>query len=149
MASLERPRKVLIMVKAGAGVDAVIAGLAPLLDEGDLIMDGGNSYYRDTERRSVELAAQNLNFMGVGISGGEEARCGGRASCPAARTRLGAPSRICWRRSPPRRWRTASRALPTWGRGAGHYVKMVHNGIEYGDMQLIAEAYAVLQGALG
>ena len=150
VASLERPRKVLIMVKAGAGVDAVIAGLAPLLDEGDLIMDGGNSYYRDTERRSVELAAQNLNFMGVGISGGEEGALWGPSIMP------GGP-RETWR-SVQDMLEAISAKAPEDGkpcvtylgpRGAGHYVKMVHNGIEYGDMQLIAEAYAVLQGALG
>jgi len=150
VASLERPRKVLIMVKAGAGVDAVIAGLAPLLDEGDLIMDGGNSYYRDTERRSVELAAQNLSFMGVGISGGEEGALWGPSIMP------GGP-RETWR-SVQDMLEAISAKAPEDGkpcvtylgpRGAGHYVKMVHNGIEYGDMQLIAEAYAVLQGALG
>ncbi len=150
VASLERPRKVLIMVKAGAGVDAVISGLAPLLDEGDLIMDGGNSYYRDTERRSVELAAQNLNFMGVGISGGEEGALWGPSIMP------GGP-RETWRSVQDMLGAIAAKA-PEDGkpcvaylgpRGAGHYVKMVHNGIEYGDMQLIAEAYAVLQGALG
>ena len=150
VASLERPRKVLIMVKAGAGVDAVIAGLAPLLDEGDLIMDGGNSYYRDTERRSVELAAQNLNFMGVGISGGEEGALWGPSIMP------GGPHET-WR-SVQDMLEAISAKAPEDGkpcvtylgpRGAGHYVKMVHNGIEYGDMQLIAEAYAVLQGALG
>ncbi len=150
VASLERPRKVLIMVKAGAGVDAVISGLAPLLDEGDLIMDGGNSYYRDTERRSVELAAQNLNFMGVGISGGEEGALWGPSIMP------GGP-RETWR-SVQDMLEAISAKAPEDGkpcvtylgpRGAGHYVKMVHNGIEYGDMQLIAEAYAVLQGALG
>ena len=150
VASLERPRKVLIMVKAGAGVDAVIAGLAPLLDEGDLIMDGGNSYYRDTERRSVELAAQNLSFMGVGISGGEEGALWGPSIMP------GGPHET-WR-SVQDMLEAISAKAPEDGkpcvtylgpRGAGHYVKMVHNGIEYGDMQLIAEAYAVLQGALG
>ena len=150
VASLERPRKVLIMVKAGAGVDAVISGLAPLLDEGDLIMDGGNSYYRDTERRSVELAAQNLNFMGVGISGGEEGALWGPSIMP------GGP-RETWRSVQDMLGAIAAKA-PEDGkpcvaylgpRGAGHYVKMVHNGIEYGDMQLIAESYGLMKQVLG
>ena len=150
VASLERPRRILIMVKAGAGVDAVISGLAPLLDEGDLIMDGGNSYYSDTERRSVELAAQSLNFMGVGISGGEEGALWGPSIMPGG-------SRETWHTVQGMLEAVAAKA-PEDGkpcvaylgpRGAGHYVKMVHNGIEYGDMQLIAEAYAILQGALG
>ncbi len=148
--SLERPRKILIMVKAGPAVDAVIQGLVPLLEPGDLIMDGGNSFYRDTERRSKELAAQNLNFMGVGISGGEEGALWGPSIMP------GGP-RETWEMVRDLLEAIAAKA-PEDGkpcvaylgpRGAGHYVKMVHNGIEYGDMQLIAEAYDILQRALG
>ena len=150
VASLERPRKVLIMVKAGKPVDVVIEGLLPLLEPGDLIMDGGNSYYRDTERRSQELTAKGFNFMGVGVSGGEEGALWGPSIMPGG---------------PHETWLTVKKLLediaakaPEDGkpcvvhlgpRGAGHYVKMVHNGIEYGDMQLIAEAYDILQGALG
>lgn len=150
VASLERPRKVLIMVQAGRAVDAVIHGLLPLLDPGDLIMDGGNSFYRDTERRSEELTAKGFNFMGVGVSGGEEGALWGPSIMPGG---------------PRETWATVKSMLedisakaPEDGkpcvvylgpRGAGHYVKMVHNGIEYGDMQLIAEAYDVLRRALG
>ena len=150
VASLERPRKILIMVKAGKPVDVVIDGLLPLLEPGDLIMDGGNSYYRDTDRRSQELTAKGFNFMGVGVSGGEEGALWGPSIMPGG---------------PHETWLTVQMMLeaisakaPEDGkpcvvylgpRGAGHYVKMVHNGIEYGDMQLIAEAYDILQGALG
>jgi 6-phosphogluconate dehydrogenase len=150
VASLERPRKILIMVKAGSPVDSVIDGLLPLLDPGDLVMDGGNSYYRDTERRSQELTAKGFHFMGVGVSGGEEGALWGPSIMPGG-------SRETWLDVKPILEAIAAKA-PDDGkpcvaylgpRGAGHYVKMVHNGIEYGDMQLIAEAYDILQGALG
>jgi len=150
VASLERPRRILIMVKAGPPVDAVIDGLLPLLEPGDLIMDGGNSYYRDTERRSQELAAKGFNFMGVGVSGGEEGALWGPSIMPGG-------SQETWHTVQKMLEAIAAKA-PEDGkpcvvylgpRGAGHYVKMVHNGIEYGDMQLIAEAYDILQGALG
>ena len=148
--SLERPRKIMIMVQAGRGVDAVLEGLRPLLDEGDLVMDGGNSYYQDTERRSADITGTGLNYMGVGVSGGEEGALWGPSIMPGG---------------PPETWdmvedllKAIAAKAPEDGkscvtylgpRGAGHYVKMVHNGIEYGDMQLIAEAYAILSGALG
>ncbi|HXF62117.1 MAG TPA: NADP-dependent phosphogluconate dehydrogenase [Caldilineaceae bacterium] len=150
VASLERPRRVLIMVKAGKPVDAVIDALAPLLEPGDLIMDGGNSYFQDTERRSAALAERGLNFMGVGISGGEEGALWGPSIMP------GGP-RETWAMVQEMLEAISAKA-PEDGRpcvvylgpgGAGHYVKMVHNGIEYGDMQLIAEAYDILQRALG
>lgn len=150
VASLERPRKILIMVKAGAAVDATIDSLVPLLEPGDLIMDGGNSYFPDTERRSTALTAKGLNFMGVGVSGGEEGALWGPSIMP------GGPREI-WSAVQPMLEAIAAKA-PEDGkpcvvhigpRGAGHYVKMVHNGIEYGDMQLIAEAYDILQQALG
>ncbi len=150
VASLERPRRILIMVKAGAAVDAVIEELVPLLEKGDLIMDGGNSYFPDTERRSETLAAKNLNFMGVGVSGGEEGALWGPSIMPGG-------SQATWATVQPMLEAIAAKA-PEDGkpcvvylgpRGAGHYVKMVHNGIEYGDMQLIAEAYDILQRALG
>jgi 6-phosphogluconate dehydrogenase len=150
VASLERPRKILIMVKAGKPVDVVIDALLPLLEPGDLVMDGGNSYFRDTDRRSQELTAKGFNFMGVGVSGGEEGALWGPSIMPGG---------------PHETWLTVQKMLeaisakaPEDGkpcvvylgpRGAGHYVKMVHNGIEYGDMQLIAEAYDILQSALG
>ena len=148
--SLESPRKVMIMVKAGGAVDAVIEQLTPLLDQGDLIMDGGNSFYRDTERRAVALTEQGFNFMGVGVSGGEEGALWGPSIMP------GGPQEV-WTKVQPILEAIAAKA-PEDGkpcvsylgpRGAGHYVKMVHNGIEYGDMQLIAESYDILQNALG
>ena len=150
VAALERPRRVLIMVKAGSAVDAVIDGLLPLLDPGDLIMDGGNSYYRDTERRTAAIEDKGFNFMGVGVSGGEEGALWGPSIMPGG-------SRETWG-SVQAMLEDISAKAPEDGkpcvvylgpRGAGHYVKMVHNGIEYGDMQLIAEAYDILQGALG
>jgi 6-phosphogluconate dehydrogenase len=150
VASLERPRKILVMVKAGRPVDAVIDSLVPLLEPGDLIIDGGNSFYPDTERRSVALSDQGLNFMGMGVSGGEEGALWGPSMMPGG-------SESVWTDMRPLLEAVAAKA-PEDGkpcvaylgpRGAGHYVKMVHNGIEYGDMQLIAEAYDILQRALG
>ncbi len=150
VASLERPRRILIMVKAGRPVDLVIESLKPLLEPGDLIMDGGNSFYPDTERRAVELADDGLNFMGVGVSGGEEGALWGPSIMPGG-------SKETWETVRPMLEAVSAKA-PEDGepcvtylgpRGAGHYVKMVHNGIEYGDMQLIAEAYDILQHVLG
>jgi 6-phosphogluconate dehydrogenase len=150
VASLARPRRILIMVKAGSPVDAVIEQLAPLLEPGDLIMDGGNSHFPDTERRSRDLPARGLQFMGVGVSGGEEGALWGPSIMPG-----GSPD--AWNLVAPMLQAIAAKA-PEDGkpcvvylgpRSAGHYVKMVHNGIEYGDMQLIAEAYSILHGALG
>jgi 6-phosphogluconate dehydrogenase len=143
--ALERPRRILVMVKAGAPVDAVIDGLIPLLERGDLIMDGGNSYYLDSERRAVKLQAAGLNFLGVGVSGGEEGALWGPSIMPGG-------SAAVWQDVQPMFEAIAAKAIEDGKpcvaylgpRGAGHYVKMVHNGIEYGDMQLIAEAYAIL-----
>lgn len=148
--SLERPRKIIIMVKAGSPVDAVIDSLVGLLDEGDLIIDAGNSFYRDTERRNDTLAAQGLRFVGMGVSGGEEGALWGPSIMP------GGPEST-WQELQALLEAIAAKA-PEDGKpcvahigpgGAGHYVKMVHNGIEYGDMQLIAEAYDILRKALG
>jgi 6-phosphogluconate dehydrogenase len=145
---LERPRRIIIMVKAGAPVDAVIQELIPLLEEGDMIIDGGNSFFLDTERRSKEVDANNLNFVGMGISGGEEGALWGPSLMP------GGPAAAYEILEP---MLTAIAAKSDSGPcvthigpgGAGHYVKMVHNGIEYGDMQLIAESYDVMRRALG
>ena len=147
--SLEKPRRILLMVKAGAGTDAVIEELKPLLDKGDVLIDGGNTNFKDTIRRCEELADAGILFIGTGVSGGEEGALHGPSIMPggpreayalvepiltemAARAPDGAPC-VAWMGND----------------GAGHYVKMVHNGIEYGDMQLIAESYAVLQQVLG
>jgi 6-phosphogluconate dehydrogenase len=146
---LERPRKILVMVKAGAPVDAVIEQLKPLLEEGDTIIDGGNSLYEDTERRTRELeATTRLGFVGMGVSGGEEGALKGPSLMPGG-------TEFAYRELEP--ILTAIAAQVDDGPcvtyigpgGAGHYVKMVHNGIEYGDMQLIAEAYDLLANGLG
>lgn len=148
VAALKKPRIVMIMVKAGAPVDAVIGQLVPLLDPGDLIIDGGNSYFIDTERRSKELEAKGLRFIGTGVSGGEEGALKGPSIMPG-----GQPE--AWELVKPIFTAISAKVdgepcvIYIGPRGAGHYVKMVHNGIEYGDMQLIAEAYDLLHRGLG
>ncbi len=147
-AALERPRRVIIMVQAGAGVDGMIQQLLPHLEPGDIIMDGGNSYFRDTERRERDLAARGLHFIGTGISGGEEGALNGPCIMP------GGP-RDAYALLEPVLTRIAAQVSDgaccayMGPGGAGHYVKMVHNGIEYGDIQLICEAYAVLSQVAG
>jgi 6-phosphogluconate dehydrogenase len=146
--SLERPRKIMIMVKAGAPVDAVINQLRPLLDPDDMIIDGGNSLYTDTERRVQDLESTGLRFMGMGVSGGEEGALNGPSLMPGG-TEAG------YKEIEPIVTKIAAQVddgpCVTYigPGGSGHYVKMVHNGIEYGDMQLIAEAYDLLKNALG
>ncbi len=146
--SLERPRKILIMVKAGAPVDAVIDQLKPLLDPGDIIIDGGNSLYDDTARRTRDLEAAGFRFIGMGVSGGEEGALNGPSLMPGG-------TKDSYEYLEPILSKIAAQVddgpCVTYigPGGAGHYVKMVHNGIEYGDMQLIAEAYDLLKHALG
>ena len=146
--TLERPRQILVMVKAGRPVDAVIDQLKPLLDEGDLIIDGGNSLYGDTERRTEELEAVKLGYMGMGVSGGEEGALNGPSLMPGG-------TEAAYQKVEPILTKIAAQVDDgpcvtfVGPGGAGHYVKMVHNGIEYGDMQLIAEAYDLLKNALG
>jgi 6-phosphogluconate dehydrogenase len=147
--SLTRPRKVLLMVPAGKPVDDVIAHIAPHLDAGDIIIDAGNSHFKDTDRREAELAARGLLYLGTGVSGGEEGALRGPAIMPGG-------SKAAWDAVAPIFAAIAAKAddgAPCVGyvgaRGAGHYVKMVHNGIEYGDMQLIAEVYDVFSRGLG
>jgi 6-phosphogluconate dehydrogenase len=149
MDALERPRRVLMMVPAGPPVDSVIAHLRPHLQEGDILIDGGNSLFTDTDRRSDELAAAGFHFVGAGVSGGEEGALLGPAIMP------GGP-REAWEglseilRAIAAKAEDGEPCVDYMGpRGAGHYVKMVHNGIEYGDMQLIAETYDLLQRAGG
>jgi 6-phosphogluconate dehydrogenase len=146
--ALERPRTILIMVKAGVPVDAVITELAPILESGDTIMDGGNSFFRDTQRRVKDLTTQGLRFMGVGVSGGEEGALNGPSMMPGGHEEA---------------YADVEHVLTTIAAhvdgtpcctyvgpdGAGHYVKMVHNGIEYADIQLIAEAYDLLRHVVG
>ena len=147
--ALKRPRKIMIMVKAGGPVDAVIDELVPLLDPGDILIDGGNTHYPDTTRRTRALKEKGLLFVGTGVSGGEEGALKGPSIMPG-----GNPD--AWPAVKPIFQAIAAKVdgdVPCcdWvgPEGAGHYVKMVHNGIEYGDMQLICEAYQLLQDGLG
>lgn len=148
VSALQKPRKIMVMIQAGAPVDAVIDQLIPLLEEGDFIMDGGNSYFGDTNRRAGLLKEKGLHYLGVGISGGEEgARFGPSIMPGGSREAYEAVGQI---------FQTiAAKADNTpccayiGPDGAGHYVKMVHNGIEYADMQLIAESYLLLKYAGG
>lgn len=146
--SLERPRRILVMVKAGKPVDTVIDQLKPLLDQDDMIIDGGNSLYEDTERRTKELEATGLGFVGMGVSGGEEGALWGPSLMPGG-------TEASYKELEPILTKIAAQVddgpcVTFIGPGgAGHYVKMVHNGIEYGDMQLIAEAYDLLKNIAG
>ncbi len=146
--ALKRPRKAMIMVKAGAPVDAVIGQLAPLLEKGDVIIDGGNSLFTDTQRRCKDLEGRGIHFVGCGVSGGEEGALKGPSLMPGG-------SRESWEMIAPIFRKIAAQVdgepccRYMGPDGAGHYVKMVHNGIEYGDMQLICEAYAILKSVLG
>src|SRR6476659_9516884 len=146
--ALRRPRKAMIMVKAGAPVDAVINHLVSLLEKGDVVIDGGNSLLTDTQRRCQELEGRGIHFVGCGVSGGEEGALKGPSLMP------GGP-RASWEIIAPIFTRIAAQVdgepccRYMGPDGAGHYVKMVHNGIEYGDMQLICEAYAILRDVLG
>ncbi len=147
--ALQRPRVVMCMVKAGDAVDAVIDEIAPRLDEGDVLIDGGNSHFRDTQRRHSALEKRGLRFMGVGVSGGEEGALNGPSIMPGGER--GAYDEVVG----PILERIAVRVddVPcctyVGPDGAGHYVKMVHNGIEYADMQLIAESYDLLRHGAG
>jgi len=144
---LERPRKIMLMVKAGAPVDAVIEQLKPHLEEGDLIIDGGNSFFKDTERRASDLEKQGILYIGTGVSGGEYGALWGPSIMPGGQIEA-------WEMVKPIFEAIAAKVdgdpCVTYigPRGAGHYVKMVHNGIEYGDMQLIAESYDIMHRVL-
>jgi len=148
VASLKSPRRVFILVKAGAAVDAVINELTPLLDKGDIVIDGGNSHFPDSQRRFDQLQEKGIRFVGSGVSGGEEGARRGPSIMPGG---------------DPEAWPYIKEILQSVSAkvdgepccdwvgegGAGHYVKMVHNGIEYGDMQMIAEAYDLMKSGLG
>ncbi len=151
VASLKAPRKVMMMVKAGPAVDDLIKTLTPLLSKGDVIIDGGNTLYSDTERRTKDVEAAGLQYIGTGVSGGEEGALKGPSLMPGG-------SKSAWPLVQPIFQAIAAKVGPKgdipccdWvgPRGAGHYVKMVHNGIEYGDMQLICEAYLLMKTTLG
>ena len=146
--SLERPRKAILLVKAGDPVDWTVNQIKPYLEEGDIIIDGGNSYFMDTERRERELKAEGFNFIGSGVSGGEKGALLGPSLMPGGDRAAYEQIRPIWE---------AIAAKVDDGPcvtyigpgGAGHFVKMVHNGIEYGDMQLIAEAYDMMRSIIG
>jgi 6-phosphogluconate dehydrogenase len=143
---LEKPRRILIMVKAGKPVDLVLEGLRPLLEEGDIVIDGGNSLFTDTERRAKQTEGTGIRFFGMGVSGGEDGALWGPSLMPGG-------DEEAYRHLEPILKKIAAKSpadghpcVTYLGRGgAGHFVKMVHNGIEYGDMQLIAEAYDILK----
>jgi 6-phosphogluconate dehydrogenase len=147
VAGLAVPRRIILLVKAGAPVDAVLGSLVPLLDGGDIVIDGGNSLYSDTERRATEMASHGIRFVGAGVSGGEEGARNGPSIMPGG-------DREAWPQISDMLRSIAARAddgtpCCDWlgPGGAGHYVKMVHNGIEYGDMQVIAEAYSLMKAS--
>jgi 6-phosphogluconate dehydrogenase len=148
VASLQKPRVVIVMVKAGAPTDAVIDEVVPLLEEGDIVVDTGNAHFADTRRREAALKAQGLHFVGCGVSGGEEGALLGPSIMPGG-------SAWAYERLGPMFESIAAQVDGTaccshvGPDGAGHFVKMVHNGIEYADMQLIAEAYDLLRQGLG
>ncbi|MHB8626360.1 MAG: NADP-dependent phosphogluconate dehydrogenase [Aggregatilineales bacterium] len=147
---LKRPRKIQIMVKAGPPVDAVIEQLLPYLEPGDLIIDGGNSYFPDTERREKELNDKGFLFLGMGVSGGEEGALWGPSLMPGGhKEAFDIVQNILTAISAKAPSDGAPCVAYLGPGGAGHYVKMVHNGIEYGDMQLIAESYDILKRVLG
>ena len=146
--ALERPRRIMMMIKAGRPVDMTIEKIAPLLEEGDVLIDGGNSWFKDTQERTQRLEARKLHFVGSGVSGGEEGARHGPSLMPGG-------SKHSWQSIQPVFESIAARSdsgpcvTHVGPDGAGHFVKMVHNGIEYGDMQLIAEAYDLLRRGLG
>lgn len=148
-ASLEAPRRIMLMIKAGSAVDEMIEQLIPLLSPGDIVIDGGNSFFQDTIRRTSYMASKGFRFIGTGVSGGEEGALKGPSIMPG-----GDPA--AWPHVKPIFQAIAAKVsggVPCcqWvgDNGAGHYVKMVHNGIEYGDMQMICEAYWLLKEILG
>jgi 6-phosphogluconate dehydrogenase len=146
--ALERPRKAILLVKAGEAVDKTVDSILPYLEEGDIVIDGGNSYFMDTERREKDLKSKGINFIGSGVSGGEKGALWGPSLMPGGDREAYEQIRPIWE---------AIAAKVDDGPcvtyigpgGAGHFVKMVHNGIEYGDMQLIAEAYDMMRRVLG
>src|SRR5437867_7452815 len=145
--ALKHPRKAMMMIKAGNPIDLVIGELAPLLEKGDVIIDGGNSLFTDTQRRFKDLEGRGFHYVGCGVSGGEEGALKGPSLMPGG-------SRESWEIIAPIFRKIAAQVdgepccRYMGPDGAGHYVKMVHNGIEYGDMQLIGEAYAIMKDVI-
>lgn len=164
--SLAKPRKMVILVQAGKATDAVIDGLVPLLEPGDIVIDGGNALWTDTIRREKALREKGLRFIGSGVSGGEEGARFGPSLMPGGEAGAWKELKPIWRaiaaKVDPKTGKPLTGAAPgkpvkggvpcttyIGENGAGHYVKMIHNGIEYGDMQMICEAYALMSGLLG
>jgi 6-phosphogluconate dehydrogenase len=146
--SLERPRRIILLVKAGDAVDWTVSQIKPFLQAGDIIIDGGNSYFKDTERREKALKAEGLNFIGSGVSGGEKGALWGPSLMPGGDRAAYEQIRPIWEAIAAKVDDGPCVTYVGPG-GAGHFVKMVHNGIEYGDMQLIAEAYDIMRNVLG
>ncbi|MCY8317537.1 NADP-dependent phosphogluconate dehydrogenase [Bacillus vallismortis] len=146
--SLETPRKILLMVKAGTATDATIQSLLPHLEKDDILIDGGNTYYKDTQRRNKELAESGIHFIGTGVSGGEEGALKGPSIMPGGQKEAHELVKPILEAISAK---VDGEPCTTYigPDGAGHYVKMVHNGIEYGDMQLISESYFILKQVLG
>jgi 6-phosphogluconate dehydrogenase len=146
--ALERPRRILMMIMAGKPVDSVLEQLKPILDKGDIVIDGGNTHFQETRRREADLSKLGINFVGMGVSGGEEGARRGPALMPGGTSEA-------WERLKPVLESISAKTdsgpcvTHVGPDGAGHFVKMVHNGIEYGDMQLIAEAYDLMSRGLG
>src|ERR671929_63529 len=146
--NVERPRRIMMMIKAGKPVDMTIDKIAPLLEQGDILIDGGNSWFKDTQERTARMEAKGLHFVGSGVSGGEEGARHGPSLMPGG-------SKESWEAIKPVFEAIAAKSdsgpcvTHVGPDGAGHFVKMVHNGIEYGDMQLIAEAYEVMRKGIG
>jgi 6-phosphogluconate dehydrogenase len=164
--SISKPRKIVILVQAGKGTDAVIDGLVPLLEKGDIVIDGGNALWTDTIRREKALSEKGLRFIGSGVSGGEEGARFGPSLMPGGAPEAWLELKPIWEAIAAKVDAVTGKPIPgaapgkpvsggvpcttyIGANGAGHYVKMVHNGIEYGDMQMICEAYALLKGLLG
>ena len=147
--SLEKPRRIIMMVQAGKGTDATIQALLPHLDKGDILVDGGNTFFKDTMRRNEELANSGINFIGTGVSGGEEGALKGPSIMPGGQKEAYDLIAPVLEQISAKAEDGAPCVTYIGPNGAGHYVKMVHNGIEYGDMQLIAESYDLLKNVLG
>src|SRR5271169_2142021 len=149
IAALKRPRRIMLMVKAGSAVDATIDELLPFLEAGDIVIDGGNSLFTDSNRRTKDLAARGILFIGTGVSGGEEGARFGPSIMPGGNPAAWPHVKGIFQ-SIAAKVEDGTPCCDWVGEdGAGHYVKMVHNGIEYGDIQLICEAYQLLKDGLG
>ncbi|HGF7694118.1 TPA: NADP-dependent phosphogluconate dehydrogenase [Enterococcus faecium] len=146
--SIEKPRRILLMVKAGSATDATIQELLPHLDKGDILIDGGNTFFKDTMRRNEELANSGINFIGTGVSGGEEGALKGPSIMPGGQKEAYELVAPILEQISAKAEDGAPCVTYIGPNGAGHYVKMVHNGIEYGDMQLIAESYDLMKNIL-